>query len=100
MAKKADGFRVRISTALVLVAVVLFLVPATWTSYIPSQPGLLHNAFSWLYFDASSSLFLFAFLIALCSAPVMAYRRNWRGTLQYIFEIAVCIVGVYFTPAY
>ncbi len=95
-------FRVRISTALLIVALLLLPFAALWVHppYFPSQPEYLHNTFGWLYFDASLLLFVCSFVAALISAVVLGIRRQWRSVIQCFIEMVVCFVGLIFIPAY
>ncbi|MDD1605592.1 MAG: hypothetical protein LUO95_05480 [Methylococcaceae bacterium] len=96
-------FRVRISTALLLIALLLLPFAALWIAppYFPSQPVLLHNTFGWLYFGASPNLFAASFLVAFISAVALSFRRQWRAVVQCLTEMGVCFICVlFFIPTY
>lgn len=102
-ASKRSPYRIQISTALLLIALLLLPFSALWIPppYFPFQPILLHNTFAWLYFDASPSLFAISFLVAFVSAVVLGFRQQWYSVAQCLIEMLVCFVCVlFFIPAY
>jgi hypothetical protein len=102
MRSVGNEIRLRISSALIIIAIIFvpfshFGIRPIW---FPSKFGLLHNLFSWLYYDLPPILFFIAFILALVFGLVLAYHRKWKGALQCLFEVGVCFAGVLFAPAY
>ncbi len=94
--------RFRISTALLLVALVGFPFAALWfrvpNPFTAETPlWVLHN---WLFFDLSPILLVLAFVASLITAIVIAIRRRWRSIPQCILEMIVCLTCIIFIPAY
>jgi hypothetical protein len=90
------GFRVRISTALLLLAVPTYPFTARWVpvTWIPSEPGFLHKAISWLFLEMSLELIAIAFVASAITCIVLSFQRNWRGVVQSVAELGVCIVAI------
>jgi hypothetical protein len=92
-------FRFRISTALIAIALAGFPFATLWL-HMPNpfpEGSVLGNAYSWLFFDLSPSLFGIGFLASLLTAIVVAIQHKWRSIPQCIIEMAICIT---FIPAY
>ncbi len=92
----------RVSTALVLIAILLspFAIFGVEPPWYPEGFGFAYNFFGWMYYELPVMLLAVAILIALLTSGVLAYRRNWKGTMQCLFEVGVCILGALLAPAY
>ncbi len=91
---------IRISTALLIVALLLLPFAAMWVPapYLPPQPLYLRNILGWLYFEASPQLLIIAFLAAFISLVVLTFKQQSRGFAQYVVEMVVCVLSFIFIP--
>ena len=97
-----DSVRIRVSTALLLLGLLLLPMAAQWAhpSYYPAQPALLHNAVGWLYNDASFQLLIVAILLSAGSAAFYFHHNRIRSASQSAIEAIVGVVAVLCIPAY
>lgn len=94
--------RIRVSTALLIVGITLspFALFGMEPLYLPEEAGLLRNVFVWVQYDLPIGLFAVCFLIALVSAGIFLFRKNWVGLLQCLVEVIVCFIGILCAPVY
>ena len=94
-------FRLRISTALLLVSLVGFPFAAQWVPVpqIPAEPALLHKTLHWLLFAFPVMMLMVAFVVAFITAVILTFRRMWFGIVQCVIEMGVCIGFAILFPA-
>lgn len=92
---KPGYFRVRISTALLLIAFILFPF-ALLRIQIPNIPkeSFLYACLVQFSFD----LLLISFLASFITAVVLAFQRKWWGVVQCIGEMLLCLSTTLFIP--
>jgi hypothetical protein len=95
-------FRVRISTAILIVALACFPYASLWVPppHLFPQGSKAGETLSWFLYDFSGALFGVALLAALATSIVLAVKKSWRGIPQLIIEMLVCIVCVVSLPVY
>ncbi|MGR8932906.1 MAG: hypothetical protein ACU837_00780 [Gammaproteobacteria bacterium] len=93
-------FRIRISTALLLIALSLLPFAAFWipAPNIPEAPLYLHNFLAYFFYYLSPHLLLIALLAAFITAVVLALQRKWMSIIQCIMEVLLCFVTAGFFP--
>jgi hypothetical protein len=95
-------FRVRISTAILLVGLLGFPFAALW---LPApqvfRAGTKADLFlRWFFYDGSAALLGIAFIAALVTTIVLAIRKRWRSIPQHVLEMAVSLACSFFLPTY
>ena len=94
--------RVRISTALLLAAAPFYPFSTYWVHlpWFPKEPELLHKSVGWLFFEMPAELIGIALFAAIFAVAATAYRRQWAGFGQSIFEIGICLLAALLLPTY
>jgi hypothetical protein len=95
-------FRVRVSTALLFLALLGLPTAAHW---IPAPRLFAAGSiggivFGWVFYDLPVLLALAAFVAALVIIVVVAIQERWRSIPQHVVEMIVCVACVLLTPAY
>ena len=93
--------RVRVSTALLIAAFMLFLLEGLLPdASLFNDASVLYWLLIWLHQDAAGSMVSIAFLITLVSVFFFAFKRQWPAVIQSLIEMLVCFVIVLLMPAY
>src|SRR5438552_9177424 len=88
------GASFRISTALLLVALVAFPWSAYWLPYprVFDKDSIARAAFDWFVYDFSGIFFVVAFVAAFIDVVFFLVRRRWRHIPQSVFEMVIALV--------
>ncbi|MDR3416330.1 MAG: hypothetical protein P4L83_09100 [Nevskia sp.] len=81
--------RLRVSTALLMVALMALPFATLWVGlpgYFPERT-FLHGLFGWLYFEMPLQLMALSFVLAFFTGLDLSFRRLWAGAVQCVGEM-------------
>ena len=93
---------VRISTAILLLALLGFPYAALWipAPHIFPGGGKGEEIVNWIFYDFTGGLFGVALVAAVITIVVLAVEKKWRSVPQHILEIVICLMAAVYLPAY